>query len=106
MMLRGLLFFAPVLGGERTGPAEPCRFNAGWGNWHEGWCFCNRNVWSASEVQNDGSATTSDASQSRPYAELGSTFNGTASIVSFGSNGSGNDFHYKQMIWEIHVQDT
>ena len=38
-----------------------------------------KNIWSASEVQNDNSAVVSDGSQSEPIAENGSTSNGTPS---------------------------
>ena len=50
-------------------------------------------VWSASEVQSGGSASTGDASQSEPNAGNGSPSNGTASNVSAGkgTNNSATD---------------
>lgn len=43
---------------------------------------------SASEVQNSGSATTGNASQSEPNADDGSISNGTASNISLGKGSS------------------
>ena len=48
-------------------------------------------IGSASEVQNGGSASTGDASQSEPNADNGSSSNGTASNVSVGKDSDNAD---------------
>ena len=52
------------------------------GVFRKGYGINKKTLWSASEVQNSGSATTDNALQSEPDAEEGSTSNGTASNVS------------------------
>ena len=43
-------------------------------------------IWSASEVQNGGSATDDNVSQSKPNADYGFSSNGTTSNVSCGKD--------------------
>ena len=75
------------------------------GVFRNGYGYNKEEIWSASEVQNGGSATTNNALQSEPNADDGSTSNGTASNVSNGK-GKGNSSSAQEQIKKVAKDQT